>query len=353
MLFLFFFVIICGFFFPKSKIVVGIQILLCGVIFSFNTDNPDYIGYLGTFESVSVGGEFYIYFQAFAPLYKLLVYMCDCLDMSFNIFRMFVFMVCSSLILSTVKKITANIGFVISMYMIFPFVMDCIQIRNFIGESFVIYAFRFLIDDDNLDYKKNAIKFTFWIIIASLFHYTALVYMIYLMKFLRGYKFFMAYTVGLIVSCVSVVLLQSYIIVETIYVEQHVSFETFTFMSGITLMILCVLYKYRKRIDKWDRGSLRHLEIYNILKVSTIFMPLLVFHFDLFRFIRNVLVIFSCYAGEYFSRIKDSWGEVVLSKALIFIVFVLCYGLLLWRSAYYPYDISLLDRMLNSIEFTW
>lgn len=353
MLILYFLIVIAGFLLPKSKTIVSAQMIICSIIFIFNTDNPDYLGYVGTYESAKYGGEFYQYFQLYAPLYKFLVFTCEYLDMSFNMFRAVVFFSCMLLMILTVKKITNNVGFVMSMYMIFPFVMDCIQIRNFIGAAVSVYGFRFLIDAENSQ-NKNAVKFAVTIVVASLFHYTMIAYLIYLMKFLKGKMFSLAYIVGMIGACLLAFVLQYYIkIVELSYLETTVSVETFMFMSGLTILVIYIIYKYRERLDALNISEDGGKGIYSILKISFIFIPMLIFHFDLYRYIRNVLIVFSCYAGDYFDKIRTPKGAILLSKVILFSVFILCYGLLLWRSAYYSYDISLLDKLLNSIEFVW
>lgn len=89
---------------------------------------------------------------------------------------------------------------------------------------------------------------------------------------------------------------------------------------------------------------------------TTVFIPLFIFHFDMFRFARNVMIIFSAIAGKYLDRIQEKYKKksiLTLSSIGIRFVFLAAYSLLLWRSAIYDYDISLIDEVFNSVRLSW
>lgn len=356
----FFSTIILGMVFQKSKLITRVQLLICAIIFSFNTDNPDYSGYFGTYYSIKERGIYWQYFQRYDPLYKLFVKTSSALGLSFNAFRLVAFVFCMLLAYNGIKKLTKRTALVTSLYMLFPFVMDCIQLRNFFAEAVIVYSIRYLIGGGDLSLrKKNALKYVLCIIVAAMFHYVAVFYIIFIIVFTKT-QFNKLFKIGLGSSILLSIALYFYRgrrASDMGYFSTNVSMATFVFLSGLTLYMAYILKYYIKRSN---RGLLFQDEtaesIFRYLKVTTIFIPLIIFHYDMFRFIRNLLFVFSGFAGYYVSKVRISQGRsdtVVLTTVVVSALLFTCYGLLLWRSAYYPYNISLVDQILSSVVIRW
>lgn len=360
MIVVFFSAVILGIVFQRSKFITIVQLTICAVIFSINTDNPDYSGYLGTYNSVKEGGIYWDYFQRYDPLYKLLVRISNGLGLNFNAFRLFVFLLCMLFAYSGIKKLTKRTSFVTSLYMLFPFVMDCIQLRNFIAEAIIVFSVRYLVNPGCLkNRRKNMIKYALCVVIASMFHYVSAVYIIFIIVFFRK-RFDTFFKLGLSASALlslGLYFTKRRMVSDTGYFATSVSIVTFLFLSIITVGLALILKYY---MTKSNRGRVEQDQviqyIIRYLKVTTIFIPMIIFHYDMFRFIRNLLFVFSGFAGYYLSKVKIMQGKrgvAILSSVVVCFFYIACYGLLLWRSAYYPYDISLIDQIMNSVVVSW
>ncbi len=356
MIFLFFATILLGIVFQKSKIVRFLQVLVGTIIFSFNTDNPDYSGYFGTYNAYYTRDIYWDYFQRYDPFYKAFVILCNKLHISFNLFRVLVFLICISLIITTIRKMTNRINLVLSLYMIFPFVMDCIQIRNYIGSAIVIYSMQFLFyTSDKAVRKNNIYRYVLGILIASMFHYVTILYSMFLLVLFPSW-FKKVFPIGV---CCSVAFTLCKYFDRTrynnplSYFHTNVSLITFVFLSGLSIgMMLIVYYYMKKNRDEIIEDDFKN-RLFRFFLMSLIFVPITVFHFDLFRFIRNILLIYSAAAGYYLTKIRTVHNKrnvLVLSEIVITSFFIVAYAMLLWRSAYYPYDESLISQMINSIE---
>ena len=92
---------------------------------------------------------------------------------------------------STTWKLSRYPNIPIALYLIFPFCMDVVQMRNTLGLFIAIFGFRFLfLDDATIEGKKkrlsNDAKFAICIVVASLFHFINIIYLVFL--FGKHYK---------------------------------------------------------------------------------------------------------------------------------------------------------------------
>lgn len=67
-------------------------------------------------------------------------------------------------------------------YLIFPLLLDCIQIRFFIAEAIVLFAMRYLISNKKID----IIKYILFVLMASTIHSSVLIYLIFLLYKVLG-----------------------------------------------------------------------------------------------------------------------------------------------------------------------
>jgi hypothetical protein len=138
------------------------------VLISFNYDNADYLSYQILFENANFFnisnydlGFFYLiqFFKMFGFSYS-----------------QFFFIISSTLIILLARRIyvySKNPSLVLLLYGIFPFFYDIVQIRNLIVLVFLVYSIKYLMV---LNFK-NFFVFVSIIILASLFHIIALIYL--------------------------------------------------------------------------------------------------------------------------------------------------------------------------------
>jgi hypothetical protein len=156
---------------PKRILVYSLIILLI-ILFGGNTLNPDYQSYIMNYMWAT--GDTSVWNVKFSEVgYTLLVNLFAKTGLSYNIFLFFIATIGIILINKTVKLYISNTNAFYIFYAFYPFLLDIVQIRNFIILSILVYSIRYL--TENIKYGKS--KFVILIFIASLFQMTALVYL--------------------------------------------------------------------------------------------------------------------------------------------------------------------------------
>lgn len=345
---LFIVAIISGLIFGKSKIVQIYQFLVSLITFSFATNIPDYIGYLLCYESASVQNTSQVYLDAFEPGYRISNYLFSDLGLNYDQFRIIIFSVCYLLIMSTIKRYSGKQNIVYSLYMIFPFCMDCIQIRNFIGTAILIFSLRYLFDSD-----KQIIKYIVGCLFASFFQSTMIVYLLFSISIFDKKSFNLIYRALFIVIFI-LCAVQFFIGIPLLRNISYFSSKTSVFTYGSFFVILYLVYHFSHKIDalykKIDFVSrLGNENIIKFTKLILLFAPFLIFHSDFFRWIRNILIVFSIIVIEYLTYNNViTWRKLKLG---FIVVFIFC--ILLYRFAYIGQDNSFIDLLLkNNLLFT-
>lgn len=343
LLLLFILGIFFGFIFGKSKIIQFIQFLVSLITFSFATQLPDYIGYVLCYDSATVSNSSQGYLDAFEPGYRFSNYLFSNMGFDFDQFRMIIFLICYLLIMSTIKRYTSKPNIVFSLYMIFPFCMDCIQIRNFIGSAIIIFALRYILDRD-----QQLIKYIIGCCIASMFHSTMIIYLLYTIIYFDNKNFSKSYDF-LFISICAICLCQYFIGISILNKIAYFTNRTSIFTYG-AFFILLYLANY---LSKYIHGFFARINIdtkfdseyiARFIKLTCIFIPFLIFHFDFFRWVRNVMIVFSILVVNYLTYKNKLTERKLLISSIVIIAFVL----LLYRHAFYGYEDSFWYLLFNN-----
>lgn len=161
--------LVVGFVKKDSKLVLFLLMLLVIVLFAGNTYNADSLAYSDNYSNIANGKYDPSFEQGFQILNAISFY----LGLSYNQFLLIVSSVGILLIVSTMKIYTASVSYVMCLYILYPFVWDTIQVRNFLAMAILIFGSRYIISE-----KKNYHKYFLCIIIASTMHITALFYLV-------------------------------------------------------------------------------------------------------------------------------------------------------------------------------
>lgn len=158
-----------------SKLLNLICFLLLAYVFSFNTDNNDYEAYLDFYNIVEVGRINYITNDAeTSPLFSISMMLGKYLNMNFDIYRLFMFIICS-LGIYTVVKDKICFGPFLFAYSLIIFFFDLVQIRFAFSEFFILYGvLSFLV-------LEKKIPYVLCVLLASLFHSMNVIFIIFLL----------------------------------------------------------------------------------------------------------------------------------------------------------------------------
>lgn len=139
-LFLWILLIVLGLVFKKSKSISIIQMGYMVLLLANNDKNPDYNNNFLLYTNL-VRGNTSVFSSNW--LYKLIIYSIGKYA-SFKIVLMVIAIIGLVLIYKTIMDYTEAISFVMSLYMIAPFVIDATQIKNFLAMAIWLYFSRYL-----------------------------------------------------------------------------------------------------------------------------------------------------------------------------------------------------------------
>lgn len=168
--------------FCKEKIRLNYFLLdVCFFIMIFinglNTGNPDYTeGYYLKYMDLSKN-----YYE---PGFRLLNIIGRTAGMNFFWFRFLLVTATLLLLRNSVRKYSRTPLIVTTLYMIYPFFIECIQIRNALAVSIVIFGIRYL----NEKNRKGAFKFLLTVLIATTIHKTSAIYLFLIFAYCKGMR---------------------------------------------------------------------------------------------------------------------------------------------------------------------
>ncbi|GEM_PF-6570027 len=145
-------------------------LVFCWLISWTTMDGPDYQNYYSHYQEIKYPSRAYL--EQMDVGYNFLVYLFKIkLNVSFNTFRAVIYAMGFCLIGRTIWKCSQYPNLIILVYFFTLLAVDTVQIRNFIAFSFLFYALEQIL-------SKKYLCTVIFILTASLFHKTFLVYLL-------------------------------------------------------------------------------------------------------------------------------------------------------------------------------
>lgn len=163
----------------KSKLVSFALLLLLFVLFAFEKTTGDYQGYLTMYDEISRGSGRALTYEI---LYVLLCRVGVILGLSFNTLRAYVVILELIFLYSVIKKYTENTAMVLSLFFIFPAMLDAELFRWLLGMCIVIFGIQFILNEKTI---RNVVLFCASIAVASMFHTSCWIFLIYLLLMMQ------------------------------------------------------------------------------------------------------------------------------------------------------------------------
>lgn len=156
--------------FKADKTVTGIILILLITVFVAEYGDADYQGYLLEYQNMVTPD-----WTDTEPLWMLAQFVFRKFKVPFVIFRSIVFLLGLFLMNKTISNITIDRNVILVFFFLYPFMMDCTQIRNYLAMSILIFGLKFL----KKPYKAETVKFCITVIICFLIHNVFVVYLIF------------------------------------------------------------------------------------------------------------------------------------------------------------------------------
>lgn len=157
----------------QSKIVAGLTLVFIGILFVGESTNPDLINYIRYYNNAPYSE--YSLTNGIEVGFLFICKLGNTFGMDFFQLKFWIFILCSILVWRTLKKYCLNYNLLLAFYMTYAMFLDIVQIRNFIALSLFIFAFPYLMHK-----RRGILKYTIIIIVAALFHSSAILYLIFL-----------------------------------------------------------------------------------------------------------------------------------------------------------------------------
>lgn len=314
---------ICSLFKKKSKYLFGFIFLYAWIIFGLNFNNPDYFNYKAVYN-----GNSYILDE---PIYLMLCSFFSWLNMDYQVFVILLSLFGLGLIAKTIIDYSPYPNLVFCLYLIYPFCIDVVQVRSFLACSIVIYAIRFIIDYRLTHKKNNIVWFAGCILLATGFHYSAILYSVLGIQFFEPKKHrFMIYVVVPILFVFFTMNISNFLSIITELIGSYkanmwvggkgVNSILYRFRLIVVrgaLIALCILANHCKKIDKNQRFEKINIENNNLIDKKYVSENKSIIHIN--GIINNTFFISMIYILLYilFEFFLDSQYERMSRPALI------------------------------------
>ncbi|WP_418667984.1 EpsG family protein [Allofournierella sp.] len=337
-----------------NQIAVIITVLCIVLIVSANRQGNDIINYVRSYNSTKTFNR--------EPLYHLLEVMGKAVELNFYQFRAAVSIIGYVLIISTLKKYTRNVEFVLFFYCFHLIFMDSGQLRNFLAVSIWVFSIRFVCE---LKTSKNLIYYCICIILACGIHTASIFYFILVLLLIRGRKTFtkalfglgagmalLTYLNGNRIPYISIII--SFLLGEEQRAQNYFSSVTTRgFLGPVGLYILGIwgllFIKRQMHTTAFNEETIKFGNI--VLMINCCFVvavPLTMMNLTFYRLLRNLLYFnLAVYSNGYFcqNKIKQRW------MIMLFTIF-LCLGWALFDFTIYSSPEYTIAPVFNG-EWFW
>lgn len=286
-----------------SKIIGVLSIIILWVLFGWNNNNPDYYIYERWYNEISFYSGFLLEGKDLG--YKFLMNITSLFNIDYQGFVIIFSLTGLLLIHSTIRRFAANPHYVYLLYFIYPFLLDIVQVRNFLMMSIIIYSIKHLVEGSN----KSKLKFLMLFLIAFSIHSSAILY--FPLVFINNDRknnliaimpiFIMLFSLIVFLNGNQIPFVQSMIsfITGNEYIASwfekntDTGFLLFWAMQLITLLMIYI----SKKIAFKNEGNLSTKElrfinlIFWISIIELIWLPLYMISIEFTRLMRNLFIL--------------------------------------------------------------
>lgn len=332
--------IIGSFKFKSDKTVTGIIAILLLIIFAAEYGDADYQSYWIEYQNMTIPN-----WNDTEPLWMWIQYFFRSLNMPFVIFRGIIFACGLCFIQKTLNIITADRNVILLLFFMYPFMMDCTQIRNYFAMSILILGLGFLIRKNRVD----TFKFCCSVFVCTLIHNVFAIYIVLVVLPWVDYR----KCIGLIsfISVIALILIDKLpVYVMMLFGNYHGGLYAYKYVRGVRVsfsMTIALLVFYMlnlflllKSVSIYKNAKIEGAinesyenTVVESAKVCIAVIPFFVlnlYSMDFSRIYRNVILITYAVCWESSRYCKYT---VILRAALVAMSIIGAYVFI-----YYPYS---------------
>lgn len=325
--------IILGIVFPRSKYVLIFDILVISLIIGLRPYTAtDYNNYWIEYNTASLIQTS----KADFPGYNLLMRFCQYLGLSFNQFIIIIAFLSIILMIIGMLKLGKYVPFALSLFLIYPFAHEAVQMRTFLADSIVWCALPMLLVDQQNKIKNMRSKGLFFILtyIASTIHTLCWFYIAIAIIYLlfRDNKRYLTIIFATAIAMILLVRIGAF----NIFLASASSSDKLSHwiegstnygivLYGTISLVIYIMIKYTTQSDLMKVNDLSMLKIQtNIQKFSAcilLIIPFFTYDITFDRLWRIFLGLLYLESGEYLYSSKGlRWKKVVYVFCLISVI---------------------------------
>lgn len=324
------------------KYFKGIIWVICiWILSTLNFYNPDIDNYKNLYKVIGDGVQVRNIERGFC----IFIMLANRINLSYNEF-IFVFLsIAVFIFLKALIFFDKDIKTPLLLYIIFPFFLDVVQIRNFMAMAITLFSLRFLVRDD----WKGICFYIVGILTASAFHSVALCYLVFIFihkKYRATLCILSVIFIALLVTIFSDAVINiNFIDRMQKYMEKllqgtrtytKILFGSFFMFYYIMLKILNVKGTNIVENIGWSKYKL----VYAISKMMFIFLPVTFFDVDFFRIYRNIIPLFNVAICSQIK--KQNIANRFFYKTILFIFTIVLFWLFIAAYTFEDVFISIL-----------
>lgn len=327
--YLYIFAINLGLLFNNSRIVYFFQLFVAALIAWVNARNADYDNYLYTYQSINQGGEYYQFFENYEYGYRLAAELFNYLDFDYHGFRL-VLIVVALVNLNYIYLKSESKSYLFSIFLIFSFLLEVVQIRNFVAMSFVLSGMTWYLTKA-VPKSSDKIKLLLILLVGASFQNVALFYfVIAVVYFLKNFISKLKYLIGVFLFLVFYFQREQIAgafssFAYLVYFDTLTSLPTSIFFTAIILLLGSLLWMARNNLL-----FLHSIELFVFVFYSTSFLvfALTYFNVEFFRFFRNIMPMLGILL------LHSKANSLALKKSIILLVSILLFYFFIYYASY-------------------
>lgn len=261
------------------------------------------------------------------------------------------------LISNTIKKLSLKKNMVLLLYLIFPFLIDVAQMRNFFAMSILIYAMPFLLKEE----IGNILKYILCVILATSVHYIFIIYIgLLVINILTNKILIVIDILGMLIA--PAILKYVPDIVLLVFKNFHGK-QAYKYVMNGTISnrgtIICFIYfvfnilifVVAEKLTN-DKENENKIYIHRMLRVNLILSGsyfLTLYSLDFIRVIRNIMIVNYCIWCNCSRTFSDIKVKVFFNMCIIAFVILSCFLFI-----YYDFsDTVFWPAVQNNLFFNW
>lgn len=301
--------------------VLAVLLIFAWIMFGFNYSNADYGNYEAAYNDIKAGGTNAYLDVGFSFLMKL----CGLCGLSYQGFMIVISALCLLIFTLALRRLTKSVSVALAFYIVYPFVFDIVQYRNFLAFAFVLYGLRFLLKD-KVRIKDIALYLVF-VLIGSLIHLSVIIYSAFILVAIKRFKPFAVLT-GILLALITFLIINNEILNRILmflrfdrFVKYDADYNYSTFAQYFVLYLFFMFLAGIKFKNKFQSNK------FKLLLVASLFLPFIIMTGTSARFIRNTFILFYAFLldtnGCKFSKmsLKQIFIHLALFASILFVFY--------------------------------